>query len=93
MEVGTLQGGGTIFMVPYIDIKVWGWRGLMIEGVHTASSTWWRDLCRVCGGQNKSLWFNECVEWKVGRGDRIFIWHDIWNGHDSLVHVFPLDFF
>ena len=73
MEVGTLQGGGTIFMVPYIDIKVWGWRGLMIEGVHTSSSTWWRDLCRVCGGQNKSLWFNECVEWKVGRGDRIFI--------------------
>jgi len=30
-------------------------------------STWWKDICRVCVGNN-SNWFDSRIKWKMGNG-------------------------
>lgn len=69
--------------------KYGGWRGLVGEGVQLNAFTWSKDLHKVCGEENKAKRLDDCVEWKVGRSDRVSFWHDRWEGHDSLVHVYP----
>lgn len=46
-----------------------GWKGLVGDVEH--SSTWWKDLRKICRDLHESRWFDECVEWKEGRGDKI----------------------
>lgn len=33
--------------------------------------------------------FLECVKWKIGRGNRIHFWDDVWIEEGSLKNLFP----
>ena len=41
-------------------------------------SWWWRDLCKACGKGVEEGSFKEALVWKVGYGDKVRIWEDIW---------------
>ena len=52
-------------------------------------SWWWRDLHKVCmegGGQGC---FQAEMGWKLGCGDRVKFWEDVWVGNTNLKSVFP----
>jgi hypothetical protein len=49
-------------------------------------SSWWKDLCRLDEGVG---WFTHVVRKKLGRGNTINFWKDIWVGGTSLEIRFP----
>ncbi|GAU29820.1 hypothetical protein TSUD_223660 [Trifolium subterraneum] len=49
-------------------------------------SAWWRDLCNLDKDEG---WFNQVVLKKVGMGNSILFWKDVWAGDQSLEHRFP----
>lgn len=54
------------------------------------SSSWWRDLCAI--DSNSVVvqhWLSNEVRRKVGNGDSILVWHDVWFGVKSLKEEFP----
>lgn len=56
-------------------------------------SIWWRDLCLLGDGTNvPDGWFNEMVKIKLGRGNLVRFWKDVWVGQDRLSELFPLVF-
>jgi hypothetical protein len=57
-------------------------------GGHTCFA-WWKDLCRLDEGVG---WFNHVVRKKLGRGNTINFWKDIWVGDISLEQRFPILF-
>ncbi len=52
-------------------------------------SWWWRDLAKACGEGGDEGWFQKEVGWKLGRGDKVRFWEDIWVGNSSLKTLFP----
>ena len=42
-----------------------GWKGLVGDVEH--SSTWWKDLRKICRDLHESRWFDECVENESGK--------------------------
>lgn len=51
--------------------------------VRPHSLSLWR---KTCGGYNN---FAECLRWKLGNGDGIRFWKDIWLGDSKLMDCFP----
>ena len=51
-------------------------------------SWWWRDLVKVCSEGGGDGWFHEEVRWKLGRGDKVRFWEDVWIGDSSLKSSF-----
>ncbi|GAU23240.1 hypothetical protein TSUD_172690 [Trifolium subterraneum] len=49
-------------------------------------SVWWTDLCRLDRGAG---WFNQVAIKKMGCGNTIKFWKDVWVGNQSLEHRFP----
>jgi len=52
-------------------------------------SWWWRNLRKVCmqgGGQG---WFQAEMSWRIGHGDKIKFWEDVWIGNTNLKSEFP----
>ena len=41
-------------------------------------SWWWRDLVKVCREGGGDRGFQEEVRWKLGRGDKVRFWEDVW---------------
>ncbi|MCH80347.1 ribonuclease H protein [Trifolium medium] len=56
----------------------------MVHG--NSSSTWWGDLCKL---DKEVGWFNQVVSKKVGMGNSVKFWKDVWVGNQSLEHRFP----
>ena len=52
-------------------------------------SLWWRDLTRVCREGGDEGWFQGEVVWKVGSGDKVRFWEDVWVGSSNLKAVYP----
>ena len=52
-------------------------------------SWWWRDLKKVCRDGGGEGWFQEQVGWKVGRGDKVRFWEDVWVGNSNLKTSYP----
>ena len=46
---------------------------------------WWRDLCKACGDGVEEGWFKEALVWKVGSGDKLRFWEDIWRATSILL--------
>ena len=43
-------------------------------------------MCSEGGGEG---WFQEQVGWKVGRGDKVRFWEDVWAGNSNLKTLYP----
>ena len=52
-------------------------------------SWWWRDLSKACGEGGDEGWVQNEVGWKVGCGDKVRFWEDVWTGNSSLKNMFP----
>ncbi|MCI50309.1 putative non-LTR retroelement reverse transcriptase, partial [Trifolium medium] len=52
----------------------------------TICSPWWKDLCRLERGVN---WFSQVVMKRMGGGNTIKFWKDIWVGDQTLEQRFP----
>ena len=51
-------------------------------------SWWWRDIKKICREGEGEGWFQEELRWKLGRGDKIRFWEDVWVGNTSLKTCF-----
>ena len=51
-------------------------------------SWWWRDLIKVCKEGSGEGWFQKEVHWKIGRGDKVRFWEDVWIDDTSLKSMF-----
>ena len=51
-------------------------------------SWWWRDIKKICREGGGEGWFKEELRWKLGRGDKISFWEDVWVGNTSLKTCF-----
>jgi hypothetical protein len=49
-------------------------------------SAWWKDLCRL---DSEVGWFEQVVVKKMGSGNSIKFWKDIWVGDQSFEYRFP----
>ncbi|XP_068479070.1 uncharacterized protein [Phaseolus vulgaris] len=52
-------------------------------------SWWWRDLSKACGEEEGEGWFHNQVAWKVGSGEQISFWDDVWMDNKKLKQLFP----
>ena len=52
-------------------------------------SWWWRDLTSICREGGGEGWFQDEVGWKIGSGDKIRFWEDMWVGNSKLKTLFP----
>jgi len=52
-------------------------------------SWWWRDFTKVCSEEVEEGWFQSVIQWKVGSGDKIRFWEDVWLGSNKLSNLFP----
>jgi len=52
-------------------------------------SWWWRDLLKVCREGEGEGWFHKEIGWKLGCGDKIRLWEDVWIGNCNLKTLFP----
>ena len=52
-------------------------------------SWWWRDIQKVCKEGEGSGWFQQQLGWKIGRGDKVRFWEDVWVGNNNLKTLFP----
>ena len=52
-------------------------------------SWWWRDLLKFCREGGGDGWFLNEIGWKLGRGDKVKFWEDVWVGNSNLKTMFP----
>ena len=52
-------------------------------------SWWWRELFKDCGEDRGDDWFNKEIGWKLGCGDKVKFWEDIWIGNSNLKSMYP----
>jgi len=52
-------------------------------------SWWWRDLQKVCTEGEGGGWFHNQLVWKVGGGEKVNFWEDVWIGNMNLKSLFP----
>jgi len=52
-------------------------------------SWWWRDFMSICREGGGEGWFQKEVGWKIGSGDKIRFWEDVWVGNSKLKTLFP----
>lgn len=52
-----------------------------VERVMGKSSTWWRDLLKVCGGDGE--WFDSNVRRGVGDEGSALFWFDTWSKEEG----------
>lgn len=66
-------------------LEKWKWR-LVVEkqGKRKEVLDWWCDLRSVCGNSQLGTWFDKCLEWRVGEGNKVLFWEDKCVGGSSL---------
>lgn len=48
------------------------------------SSVWWKDLCSLGGGGEGDDWLLDGLRKKIGFGNSVLFWHDIWF---AIIHI------
>lgn len=72
-----------------LQSKYGGWRALEEGSSGSKDSAWWKDLIKTQQLQRNIPLKRETI-WKVGGGDRIKFWEDLWTNTDlSLRDKFP----
>ena len=72
-----------------MEAKYGGWGGLRDGCNGRGESIWWRDLEISCGSNREDKWFDHCMRWKLGDGERTSFWHDNYLSGDTLALLFP----
>lgn len=52
-------------------------------------SGWWKGICRICRINNLTDWFQGGLKRKIGIGNKIRFWEDVWYGPNSFKDIFP----
>ncbi|XP_068466531.1 uncharacterized mitochondrial protein AtMg00310-like [Phaseolus vulgaris] len=52
-------------------------------------SWWWRDLQKVCTEGEGGGWFHNQLVWKVGGGEKVNFWEDVWIDNINLKSLYP----
>jgi len=52
-------------------------------------SWWWRHLQKVCTEGEGVGWFQSQLAWRLGSGDKVKFWEDVWIGNSSLKTLYP----
>ncbi|GKV42979.1 hypothetical protein SLEP1_g50328 [Rubroshorea leprosula] len=53
-------------------------------------SSWWRNICKLDHiAQNKRGWLSDGFNLKMGEGNTVRFWKDMWTGNQSLADQFP----
>ncbi|GKV01589.1 hypothetical protein SLEP1_g14135 [Rubroshorea leprosula] len=61
-----------------------------IEERNQKGSLWWRDVCRLdCSCTNSVGWLLDGFKLKLGEGNSVKFWEDVWIGDESLANKFP----
>jgi len=50
---------------------------------------WWRDLQKVCTEGEGTGWFQQQLTWRLGGGDKVKFWEDVWFGNSNLKTQYP----
>jgi len=66
-----------------LDSKYGGWRGLDAATSDNNVSLWWGDLKLALHHPQHETALQGGIAWKVGNGDKIKFWEDIWNHDDT----------
>jgi len=69
--------------------KCGSWRNIDQGSRNNSESKWWRDLGGICRKCDEGKWFHECLSWRVGKGNKIYVWDDCCYGEAPLNEVFP----
>ena len=72
-----------------LESRYGSWRDMRVTMDDKKSSTWWRDMSRICGVRNKTNWFDNKIRWRLGNENRISFWEDKWLGEVPLKQKFP----
>jgi len=72
-----------------VESKYGSWRSLEEMKSGRVESYWWTDLRQACGLREGNTWFEESVIWRVGSGNRIKFWEDVWIANRPLKEVYP----
>jgi len=80
----------------YISEDMGKWKELLeskygseMQNTVKLQSWWWKDLLKVCREGGGEGWFGKEVGWKLGCGDKIRFWEDVWIGNCNLKTQFP----
>ncbi|GKV01533.1 hypothetical protein SLEP1_g14082 [Rubroshorea leprosula] len=61
-----------------------------IEEGNQKGSLWWRDVCRLdYSCTNRVGWLLDGFKLKLGEGNSVKFWEDVWIGDESLANKFP----
>jgi len=72
-----------------LESKYGSWRNLNETNISRYASRWWKDIHKVCGNSEHGAWFEKCIGWSVGEGEKVKLWEDTWVGDESLSTRFP----
>jgi len=61
-----------------LDVRYGSWRSLDVALIQRNRSSWWKDLCRICGKGAQDNWFDCRLQWRVGDGQSVNFWGDRW---------------
>ena len=61
-----------------LDVRYKSWRSSNVALIHRNHSSWWKDLCRICGKEAQDNWFDCKSQWWVGDGRSVKFWDDRW---------------
>lgn len=70
-------------------VNLEGSRGLDVTEDLKIGSYWWNDICRLGRLNSCTDWFQAGLKRKLGRGNKIRFWEDVWFGPNSLMNFFP----
>jgi len=57
--------------------------------IQRKQSSWWKDLCRVCGNEQQGNWFDGQMQWTLEDGRIIKFWEDRWVDGKVLKEEYP----
>lgn len=66
--------------------------GAQVE-IRANMSAWWKDILRTSFKQPKSDWLDMNLSRKLGNGEKISFWHELWAGNKILASKFGGFFF
>lgn len=58
-------------------------------GKKKKGTSWWKGICRLGRIDNSEDWFQLGLNRKVGAGNKISFWEDVWYGPTSFSDLFP----
>ena len=72
-----------------LDARYGSWRSIDGALIQRNQSTWWKDLCQICGKGAQDNWFDSRFQWQLGDEWCVKFWKDRWVKGQILKETFP----